>query len=234
MGSTRSASSSRGSSIGGGCATSGRSRSSSWCWGVGARWRSTRSSRRAPNRPGPGRAGDPAGAIPGAAPGTMPPDPTLGPQGRFDPRGAPAPIPPLGLVARGASLVDWAPDDSVIRALMARRGYTAVRYQAGQVRFEAAGRLMTLQRDSTARAAVQRDSTLLVADRIAYSDSLKRVDASGDTIVMRDPARGGRHRRASGAGLRRGAARGAHPGFQHHRQGGGGVEGDGPSGRLRL
>lgn len=100
--------------------------------------------------------------------------------------------PGVDTVTRGptGALVDWAPDDSVIRALMARRGYTAVRYQAGQVRFEAAGRVMTLQRDSTARAAVQRDSTLLVADRIAYSDSIKRVTARGDSIVMRDPARG--------------------------------------------
>ncbi|MFM2140029.1 MAG: hypothetical protein RLZZ25_294 [Gemmatimonadota bacterium] len=139
-------------------------------------------------RPEPPRPGQPMpGAVPGAAPGTVA-DPTVGGQRRFDPQARSG----TDVEARGATgtLVDWAPDDSVIRALMARRGYTAVRYQAGQVRFEAAGRVMTLQRDSTARAAVQRDSTLLVADHIAYSDSLKRVDATGDTIVMRDPSRG--------------------------------------------
>ncbi|MEY4609077.1 MAG: hypothetical protein RL625_1294 [Gemmatimonadota bacterium] len=111
------------------------------------------------------------------------PMPSPSPQGR----------PGVDSVSRAPAagvLVSWAPDDSVIRALMARRGYTAVRYQAGQMRFEATGRVMTLQRDSTARAAVQRDSTLLVADQIAYSDSIKRVTARGDTIVMRDPARG--------------------------------------------
>ncbi|MDQ8178907.1 MAG: twin-arginine translocase subunit TatC, partial [Gemmatimonadota bacterium] len=122
----------------------------------------------------------PAQPMPTRAPGSMPSG-----QGRFGP-----PVADTVSRAPSSSLVDWAPDDSVIRALMARRGYTAVRYQAGQVRFEAAGRVMTLQRDSTARAAVQRDSTLLVADRIAYSDSIKRVTARGDTIVMRDPSRG--------------------------------------------
>ena len=128
--------------------------------------------------------------VPGAAPGTILPDPRVGPQGRSDPQGRRGADATPAARGAGATLIDWAPDDSVIRALLARRGYTAVRYQAGQVRFEATGRLMTLLRDSTARAAVQRDSTLLVADRIAYSDSLKRVDASGDTIVMRDPSRG--------------------------------------------
>ncbi|MFM8302044.1 MAG: twin-arginine translocase subunit TatC [Gemmatimonadota bacterium] len=128
--------------------------------------------------------------VPGAAPGTILPDPRVAPQGRSDPQGRRGADATPAARGAGATLIDWAPDDSVIRALLARRGYTAVRYQAGQVRFEATGRLMTLLRDSTARAAVQRDSTLLVADRIAYSDSLKRVDASGDTIVMRDPSRG--------------------------------------------
>jgi sec-independent protein translocase protein TatC len=100
------------------------------------------------------------------------PMPSPSPQGR----------PGVDSVSRApaaGALVSWAPDDSVIRALMARRGYTAVRYQAGQMRFEATGRVMTLQRDSTARAAVQRDSTLLVADQIAYSDSIKRSPPAG-------------------------------------------------------
>lgn len=87
-------------------------------------------------------------------------------------------------------LVDWAPDDSVMQALLARRGYTAVRYQAGQVGFTAQGRVMTLRGTPADQAAVLRDSTLLVADTIAFNDSTKQIMARGDTIVMRDPARG--------------------------------------------
>ncbi len=85
-------------------------------------------------------------------------------------------------------LVDWAPDDSVMKALLERQGYTVVRYQAKDVTFAAAGRTMTLTGRDSVRAAVQRDSTLLVADTISYSDSLKLIAARGDTIVMRDPA----------------------------------------------
>lgn len=92
--------------------------------------------------------------------------------------------------AAGAKLVDWAPDDSVMRALLDRAGYNAVRYQAGTVGFAAQTRLMTLRGTSEARAAVQRDSTLMVADTIAFNDSTKLVRARGDTIIMRDPARG--------------------------------------------
>ncbi len=92
--------------------------------------------------------------------------------------------------ASGAKLVEWAPDDSVMRALLERRGYNAVRYQAATVGFAAPTRLMTLVGLSGARAAVQRDSTLMVADTIAFNDSTKLVRARGDTIIMRDPARG--------------------------------------------
>ena len=84
-------------------------------------------------------------------------------------------------------LVDWAPDDSVMTALRARLGYSVVRYQAQIVGFSASGRLMTLTGTDSARAVVQRDSTMLVADSIAYSDSLKMIRAKGDTIIMRDP-----------------------------------------------
>lgn len=84
-------------------------------------------------------------------------------------------------------LVDWAPDDSVMLALLARQGYTVVRFQGDVVAFAATGRTMTLTGTDSARAAVQRDSTILVSDTIAYSDSLKLVRARGDTIIMRVP-----------------------------------------------
>ncbi|MBL8995894.1 MAG: hypothetical protein KJZ74_10680 [Gemmatimonadales bacterium] len=115
------------------------------------------------------------------------PPPGVGNPGSQDPLGR-------GLGGRDsttrATLVEWSPEDSVMLALLARKGYTVVRYQAGTVAFDAQGRVMTLVRTDSARAAVQRDSTLLVADSIQFNDSTKVVSARGDTIVMRDPSRG--------------------------------------------
>ena len=115
-----------------------------------------------------------------------PPRPPQDPTGRTaDPRRAG----PDSVAAR-PTLVEWVPEDSVMQALLARRGYTVVRYQARDVGFAAVGRTMTLVGTDSARAAVQRDSTLLVADSILYNDSTNVVSARGDTIVMRDPQRG--------------------------------------------
>ncbi len=89
--------------------------------------------------------------------------------------------------AARATLITWAEDDSVMLALLKKRGYTVVRYKGDTVAFASAGRTMTLTGSEKDRAGVLRDSTLLVASRISYSDSLKLVLATGDTIVMRDP-----------------------------------------------
>jgi hypothetical protein len=91
---------------------------------------------------------------------------------------------------RGPELVNWIPDDSVMLELLRRAGYRVVRYQAQTVGFDATTRTMTLATSDSTRAAVQRDSMLLVARRIEYNDSTKRIAARGDTIVMRDPSRG--------------------------------------------
>lgn len=87
------------------------------------------------------------------------------------------------------TLIAWVPDDSAMTALLARAGYSVVRYQGDTVGFEAATRTMSLAGDS-ARAGVLRDSTLLVARSITYNDSTKLIAARGDTIIMRDPQRG--------------------------------------------
>ena len=92
-------------------------------------------------------------------------------------------------VRERAPLVNWIPDDSVMTALLQRAGYGVVRYQGDTVGFEAATRTMSLVGDS-ARAAVKRDSTMLVAKTIQYNDSTKMIAARGDTITMRDPERG--------------------------------------------
>ncbi len=88
------------------------------------------------------------------------------------------------------TLIKWTPDDSMMVELLKRSGYSIVRYQADTVGFAASNRTMTLSTTDSAKAAVQRDSTLLVARSILYNDSTKMIAAKGDTIVMRDPARG--------------------------------------------
>lgn len=127
---------------------------------------------RTPRRPAtttPTRPADPARApVPGAAPADT---------GRA---GADS--------AQQRPLVDWTPDDSVMAAVLRRPGYSVVRFQARRVVFDAATRTMRLLGSDSARAGVQRDATLLVADTIAYNDSTKMIAARGDTIVMRDPA----------------------------------------------
>ncbi len=85
--------------------------------------------------------------------------------------------------ARERFLFDWTSPDSVMRALLARRGYRTVQYQGDTVRFDAQRRILTLK---GAPSAVQRDETMLVGDSIAYNDSTKRVLAMGDTVLLRD------------------------------------------------
>ena len=75
-------------------------------------------------------------------------------------------------------------------AMLKRAGYTVVRYQADTVGFEASSRTMSLATGDSGKSAVQRDSTLLIARAILYNDSTQTLAAKGDTIVMRDPARG--------------------------------------------
>jgi hypothetical protein len=83
-------------------------------------------------------------------------------------------------------LVTWAPADSVAESLMRRDGYSLVRYSATDVRFGAKDRTIYLLGNKDARAAVQRDQTVLVADTIEYTDTSSTVVAIGH-IVMREP-----------------------------------------------
>ena len=84
-------------------------------------------------------------------------------------------------------LVDWAEEDSVMRALREREGYVVTRYQGDTVVFDAATRALTLVGDPS---AVARGEALLVSDTLYYDDSLQIVRARGDTIVLRDPTQG--------------------------------------------
>lgn len=82
-------------------------------------------------------------------------------------------------------LVKWAEADSVMRALMERRGYSATRYQGERVVFDARVRTLDLAGDP---AAVGRGATLVVGDTILYSDVTKLVVVRGDTNILRDPS----------------------------------------------
>jgi hypothetical protein len=83
-------------------------------------------------------------------------------------------------------LVEWAEPDSAMRELLERPGYTSTRYQGETVTFDAGNRAINL----VGEAAVGRDQTVLVGDTVIYNDSTQIVRALGDTVVLRDPARG--------------------------------------------
>ena len=84
-------------------------------------------------------------------------------------------------------LVQWLAEDSVMRALEERPGYTATRYQGREVVFDARTHALTLV---GAPSAVARGEAVLVGDTLYYDDSLQVVRARGDTIVLRDPSQG--------------------------------------------
>ena len=81
-------------------------------------------------------------------------------------------------------LVEWAEPDSVMAELLARAGYLATRYQGDRVIFNAKTKEIIV----LGTAAVGREQTTLIADTIRYNDSLKVIQALGDTIVLRDPS----------------------------------------------
>ena len=80
--------------------------------------------------------------------------------------------------------VEWATPDSAMRALLDKDGYRKVRYQGDTMKFNAASRLLVLKGKPS---LVQREETMLAGDSIAYDDSTKRVVATGDTVLLRDP-----------------------------------------------
>ncbi|HMN07173.1 MAG TPA: putative LPS assembly protein LptD [Gemmatimonadaceae bacterium] len=89
--------------------------------------------------------------------------------------------------ARMRMEVQWAAPDSVMNALLNRKGYSVTRYQGGNVVFRAAEHTMNLVGK---HAAVQRDSAMLVGDTIQFNDSTNVVIARGDTLLLRDPSQG--------------------------------------------
>ena len=81
-------------------------------------------------------------------------------------------------------LIKWNEQDSVMRDLMSRPGYSATRYQGDEAVFNAQTKTLILKGK---KAGVNRDLTILVADSILYNDSTKIMVARGDTVILRDP-----------------------------------------------
>jgi len=84
-------------------------------------------------------------------------------------------------------LIKWAAPDSLMTALLTRPGYNVTRYQGVKVTFNAKQRTLYLEGEP---AGVGRGATILIGDTITYNDSTKVVLAHGDTLILRDPARG--------------------------------------------
>lgn len=82
-------------------------------------------------------------------------------------------------------MYEWLAPDSTMRALLDKEGYRKVQYQGDTVKFNANSRILILRGKPS---AVQRDETMLVSDSIQYNDSTKKVVATGDTVLLRDPS----------------------------------------------
>lgn len=81
-------------------------------------------------------------------------------------------------------LVEWAEEDSVMRALRSRQGYSVTQYQGNRITFEARDRTLLLEGKPS---AVRRGESILVGDTILYNDSLDVVQVRSDTAILRDP-----------------------------------------------
>jgi hypothetical protein len=77
--------------------------------------------------------------------------------------------------------------DSLMRALLARAGYEATRYQGDSVQFQAGARALELRGKP---AVVQRGATALSGDTIRFNDATQIVDVRSTVIRVRDPEQG--------------------------------------------
>ncbi|MBV6522686.1 MAG: LPS-assembly protein LptD [Gemmatimonadaceae bacterium] len=83
--------------------------------------------------------------------------------------------------------VVWTAPDSVMADLMAREGYSVTRYEGRLVEFLTKEHTIYLRGKPS---QVERDEALLTGDTIRFNDSTKVVVATGDTLLLRDPAQG--------------------------------------------
>jgi LptD protein len=83
--------------------------------------------------------------------------------------------------------VKWTPPDSVMQALMNRKGYTVTRYQGGVLTFDAVTQAIQILAGEARTAAVQRgDQTVVTDSTIRYTSENRGV-----TVTSRDTAGAG-------------------------------------------
>jgi hypothetical protein len=92
-----------------------------------------------------------------------------------------------GDTGRVKRVIKWDAEDSVMSALLQRRGYSVTRYQGSTVVFHAGAREILIRGGP---AIVSKDSATLVGDTIEFNDSTQMVVARGDTLLLRDPTQG--------------------------------------------
>jgi hypothetical protein len=83
--------------------------------------------------------------------------------------------------------VVWTPPDSVMTALLERKGYSVTHYEGKLVQFLTKEHTIYLRGKPS---QVERESAVLTGDTIRFNDSTKVVIAMGDTLLLRDPAQG--------------------------------------------
>jgi hypothetical protein len=86
--------------------------------------------------------------------------------------------------------VHWVEPDSMTNLLLDKDGYSHTRYQGRAAHLDAASHELQIEGErgiNVGRAAVDRDTTLIIGNTIKYNDSTQRVYAKGDTIVLHDP-----------------------------------------------
>jgi len=83
--------------------------------------------------------------------------------------------------------VQWSPADSVMQALMSRKGYTVTRYEGGVLSFDALTQGIDLAAALAKKAAVQRGDQTVITDSTITYDSQSR----GVTVTSRDTAGAG-------------------------------------------
>jgi hypothetical protein len=86
--------------------------------------------------------------------------------------------------------VHWIEADSMTNLLLDKDGYSHTRYQGRQAFLDAQNHELQIEGErnvNVGRAAVDRDTTLIIGNTIHYNDSTQMVNAKGDTIVLHDP-----------------------------------------------
>ncbi len=105
------------------------------------------------------------------------------------PTGRQAPAVPRD-TTKDSTRLKWPVPDSVTQALMSKPGYSITRYQGDTAFFDAEHRALDLLASKTRRAAVDRDSQIVVSDSGIYYTEATRHITTGGHYVLSSPGSG--------------------------------------------